>query len=242
MRCTILQPGYLPWLGFFNQMALSDLFVFFDDVQYDRRGWRNRNRIKSPNGPIWLTVPVVQHGKFDQDLVATRIDHTQKWARKHIRSLEFSYRKAPFFEAYFPELKRRIQEPHTYLLELDLSIIEAHMNWLGLAGVETVRSSELSIENMDKTGRLVEICQTFNVTEYISGPLCRDYMDVDQFRNAGINVLLHDFSHPAYPQINDEFIPFMAAIDALFNCGESARKLIGDASSLVDYSEYCSRN
>lgn len=242
MRCTILQPGYLPWLGFFNQMALSDVFVFFDDVQYDRRGWRNRNRIKSPNGPIWLTVPVIQHGKFDQELLHTRIADTEKWARKHIRSIEFNYRNAPFFHEYYPELKTILSGPFEKLIDLDLRIIREHMNWLGLKRVETHRSSQLNVKTKDKTGRLVEICRIFGIREYISGPLCRDYMDLEQFETAGIEVLLHDYKHPVYPQIHGEFIPYMAAIDALFNCGKDARKLLGDASSLVPFSEYHSGN
>ncbi|HPQ38841.1 MAG TPA: WbqC family protein [bacterium] len=238
MRCTILQPGYLPWLGFFNQMALSDVFVFFDDVQYDRRGWRNRNRIKSTNGPIWLTVPVIQHGKFDQDLLDTRIDNSSKWARKHIRSIEFNYRSAPFFDLYFPKLNSIISSTHDLLIDLDLHLLHAHMEWFGLDSVRTVRSSELPVANRDKTGRLVDICRLLGVSEYISGPLCRDYMEIDQFDKAGIQVLLHDFSHPEYPQIHGNFIPFMAAIDALFNCGPNARSLIGNAGSLVRFSEY----
>ncbi|MBN1295602.1 WbqC family protein [bacterium] len=235
MRCTILQPGYLPWLGFFNQMALSDCFVFFDDVQFDRRGWRNRNRIKTPNGPIWLTVPVVQHGKFDQDLRDTMIDTSQNWARKHIRSIEFSYRNAPFFNLYFAQLSTVLNERFDRLIDLDDRLIALQMDWLNLRNVRTFQSSELAVTETDKTGRLVEICRVLGATEYISGPLCRNYLDLEQFARAGIRVFLHNYTHPAYPQLYGDFVPYMAAIDLVMNCGPESAAFLGDSSALVDF-------
>lgn len=242
MRCTILQPGYLPWLGFFNQMALSDCFVFFDDVQFDRRGWRNRNRIKSPNGPVWLTVPVIQKGKFEQSLRDTQISYSEKWVKKHLRSLEFGYRKAPYFASYFSGIEQILTRQIPLLVDLDLELIKLHMDWFGLTHVKTYRSSEMGIQEMDKTGRLVEICQKLNVTEYISGPLCQNYLELEQFARAGIEVMLHSYKHPEYPQLYGDFTPYMAALDLLFNTGESALSTMKQTDSLIPFSEYESGN
>ncbi len=216
-------------------MALSDVFVFFDDVQYDRRGWRNRNRIKSTNGPVWLTVPVVQKGKFDQELLDTMIDQSQNWANKHLRTIEFNYRIAPHFPNYFPEIQVVMSNGHEKLIDLDLALIEAHRQWLGLQSIRTIRSSELNIRNQDKTGRLIDICREIGIDEYISGPLCQDYLDIDLFLKSGIRVLLHHYSHPVYPQKNGDFIPYLATIDLLMNMGPQSLDVLKDETALVDY-------
>ncbi|MBN1880356.1 WbqC family protein [bacterium] len=242
MRGTILQPGYFPWLGFFNQMACSDVFVYLDDVQFDRRGWRNRNRIKGPDGPIWLTVPVVQRGKFEQLLTETRIDNSQKWAFKHLKTIEFNYRTAPCFQDYFPELQQIITTSTEYLVDLDIALIEAHLRWLGLTGVRTMRASSLPVKNMDKTGRLVEICRLSGITDYISGPLCRNYLELNQFSESGIQVYLHDYHHPVYRQLHGEFVPFMGTIDLIMNEGPNSTGILKNPEALIEFSKYKSRN
>ena len=238
MRGVILQPGYLPWLGFFNQMAVSDVFVFFDDVQFDKRGWRNRNRIKTPNGPAWLTVPIVQKGKFDQLLSETMVDNTQKWAKKHLRSIQFSYRKAPYYDEVYPELERVINTGFSSLVDLDIELISIQNKWLELDKVKTVRSSQLPIKDMDKTGRLVEICQQVGITEYVSGPLCRNYLDLDMFAEAGITVLLQNYEHPEYKQLHGEFAPYMATIDLFMNCLPESLRILKQENCLIDFKEY----
>jgi len=242
MRGTILQPGYMPWLGFFNQMALSDIFVFFDDVQFDRRGWRNRNKIKSPNGPIWLTVPIIQKGKFEQDLLETEINHSEKWALKHTKSIKFNYKSSPFFDEYFSDIAEIINNPDNNLLNLDLQLIKKQMEFLHLDRVKTYRSSKLNISEKDKTGRLVEICKSLGITEYISGPLCRNYLEMDMFSNAGIKVFLHDYDHPVYKQLYGEFQPFMSTIDLLFNHGPASIKILKQESALTNFADYDSGN
>lgn len=238
MRGAILQPGYFPWLGFFNQIALSDVFVFFDDVQFDKRGWRNRNRIKTPNGPTWLTVPIIQKGKFDQLLSETQIDNSQRWAKKHLGSIAFSYRSAPFFRAVYTGIEEIFSKQHESLVDLDIDLIALHIDLLGINHVKTIQSSDLKINDMDKTGRLVEICQKVGITEYISGPLCRNYLDLDMFTNAGIQVLLHDYKHPEYSQLHGDFVPYMATVDLLFNCLPDSLTTLTQQDSLVDFKDY----
>src|SRR5262245_36641269 len=123
MRVVILQPGYLPWLGFFDQLYRSDVFVFYDDVQFDRRGWRHRNRIKGPAGGQWLTVPILKRGRYTQRICETRIDRTFPWCRKHLGSVRECYAHAAYFDRYYPELERLLQRNWTFLLDLDLAAI-----------------------------------------------------------------------------------------------------------------------
>jgi len=238
MRGTILQPGYFPWLGFFNQMWLSDVFVFLDDVQYDRRGWRNRNKVKSINGSIWLTVPVIQKGRFRQDLKDTLIDNSHQWAIKHIRTLEFNYRSAKFFECIFTEIESILTQGFEFLVDLDIAIIDAHRKWLGLEPIQIFRSSDIVVKDNDKTGRLVEICRSIGINEYISGPLCRNYLDINRFSEAGINVFLHEYKHPNYNQINGTFLPFLSTIDLIFNEGPQSLQILQSESALLPFSKY----
>ena len=111
MRAVILQPGYLPWLGFFEQLQRADVFVIYDDVQFDKRGWRNRNRVKGPDGPVWLTVPVIQKGRFRQKVTQVSIDNDYPWRRKHLEAIRRYYSRTPYFDRYFPELEEVIQVP-----------------------------------------------------------------------------------------------------------------------------------
>jgi hypothetical protein len=242
MRGTILQPGYFPWLGFFNQMALSDIFVFYDTVQFDKRGWRNRNRIKGCSGPIWLTVPVITKGCFDQELRHTRIDNTQNWVRKHLQTIRFNYHTAPFFSRYFPEIEHVLNTPYDHLTDLDLALINLHLQWLQIDSVKTMRSSELTINSNDKTGRLVEICNQLGITDYISGPLCKNYLDVNMFLDAGISVHLHEYEHPEYSQLHGSFVPYMASLDLLFNEGDLSLAILKQESALVEYTGETSTN
>jgi len=231
MKATILQPGYLPWLGFFNQMEISDIFVFLDDVQYDRRGWRNRNRIKGCNGPIWLTVPVVQKGQFNQSLLETKVNNSAPWAKKQLRTIQFNYKSSPYFEKYYPPLEEILKCNWESLLDLDYKLTHELMKWMGIT-TPTYRSSELEVRDYDKTGRLVDICLQVGVSAYISGPLCKDYMDVSNFEKAGIDVLIHDYHHPEYTQRYPPFVSHLSVLDLLFNEGPESLRILTDQTSL----------
>jgi WbqC-like protein family len=231
MKGVILQPGYIPWLGFFNQMALADHFVYLDDIQYDRRGWRNRNRIRGPNGPVWLTVPVVQKGQYDQILLNTRIDRTVKWQRKHLNAIRLYYAKTRFFTSYFPALETLLSQDFEYLVELDLAVIDLMRDWLGIT-TPVSRASTLSIENTDKTGRLVEISQKTGIKEYISGPLCENYLELAQFTDAEVDVYFHEYSHPEYRQHFSPFTPYLSTLDLLLNEGPGSFDVLFDPESL----------
>lgn len=220
MRVVILQPGYLPWLGAFDQLRRADVFVLYDDVQYDKNGWRNRNRIKTPHGPQWLTVPVQSRGHLGRTVRDTRIDTTVKWAAKHAQALRTNYARAPFFEPVFALLEPFLTQHWQWLAELDealLRLIAAAMR----IDRRIVRSGDLGIGG-GQTARLVNVCRHFGATDYLSGAAARDYLDLTAFAEAGIRVEFQDYRHPVYPQLYGEFVPLLSIVDLLMNVGPVA--------------------
>lgn len=220
----ILQPGYLPWLGFFHQMSRSDIFVLYDDVQYDKHGWRNRNRIKSANGPQWMTVPVRHKGLGLPRLVDVEIDNQTAWGRKHLASIRQAYAKAPYLNRYLPELEEVYRTKWMRLVDLDMRIIQLLSRWLDV-GSRMVRSSELSISG-ERSERLVRICQYFGATRYLSGPSAQAYLNTHLFAQEGIEVEWHAYRHPVYAQLHGEFVPQMSTLDLLLNCGKESKAIV----------------
>ena len=221
---VVLQPGYLPWLGFFDQMRRSDIFVFYDDVQFDKNGWRNRNRIKSPSGPHWLTVPV-RVSSLSQRICETEIDARQPWARKHLGTIKQFYAKAPYVKRYLPELEELLMgRSWERLIELDTAVIELLCGWLNIER-EVTRSSELGIEG-ERSERLLNICLAMGAQRYLSGNAARVYLDTELFGRHGIEVLWQDYEHPVYPQQHGEFVPFLSALDLVLNCGDESTAII----------------
>ena len=160
MKVGILQPGYLPWLGFFDQVYRCDTFVLYDDVQFDKNSWRNRNRIKTPDGSLWLTVPVRLRGHTSQTLLQTEITEKRRWPRKHLNSLKTYYGKAPYFGCCIDALTEVLEQEWSLLVDLDIAIINYLLKKLGIT-TPIIRSSELGIPG-EKTDRLIAICKAFN--------------------------------------------------------------------------------
>lgn len=223
---VVLQPSYLPWLGFFDQMIRSDVFVYYDDVQFDKHGWRNRNRIKSPNGPHWLTVPVLHKGKFGQSNLEVEIDNRQDWARKHIATIRQFYAKSPYLKLYLPELEDVLLSRWNNLVELDLAVVDLMCIWLKIKR-KIVRSSELGVTGT-QSKRLLRFCQHFGATNYLSGDSAINYLDVDLFASSGIRIEWQKFSHPVYPQLHGEFVPYLSALDMILNMGEKGCEILTD--------------
>jgi hypothetical protein len=221
---AILQPSYLPWLGFFDQLLRSDVFVIYDDVQFDKHGWRNRNRIKSPTGPHWLTVPVLHSGKNFPPIHLVEIDNTQKWARKHLGSIRQFYARAPHLAHYLPELEDLLQQRWVRLIDLDLAVTALLLRWLGVKR-ELVRSSELGIGG-GQTERLLKHCLHFGATRYLSGAAARDYLDLTLFTRQGIEVVWQDYVHPAYSQQYGAFVSHLSILDLILNCGEQSHSIL----------------
>jgi hypothetical protein len=229
---VILQPGYLPWLGFFDQMRRADIFVFYDDVQFDKQGWRNRNRIKSPAGAHWLTVPV-RHERLGQALLDVEIDNRQPWARKHLGTIRQFYAGAPYVDRYLPELEALLQRRWERIVDLDLAVVELMCGWLGLRGTRTARSSELKVEG-ERSQRLLNLCLHFGATRYLSGDAAQNYLDVDLFARHGIAVEWQRYSHPVYRQQHGEFVPYLSALDLVLNCGDESGAILTGAAQIKE--------
>jgi WbqC-like protein family len=221
---VVLQPGYLPWLGFFDQMHRSDVFVYYDDVQFDKHGWRNRNRIKTPAGALWLTVPVRHAGLGQPRIMDTLIDGSTSWARKHVRSIRQYYAKAPFLNRYLPEIEELLERPWAHLADLDIALAGVLAGWLSLE--PTVhRASALGIAG-DKSERLLNLCRHFGADRYLSGNAAQDYLEVDLFTRHGVAVEWQNYHHPVYPQQHGQFMPFLSALDLLLNCGDESASIL----------------
>lgn len=230
--CVVLQPGYLPWLGFFEQLHRADEFVFLDDVQFDKHGWRNRNRIKGPEGPQWLTVPVRVGGQDRPRISEVEIDSTQRrWPAKHLQSLRSNYAPCPFFGWLYPELEEVLQQPWERIVDLDIALVERLCDLLGLRR-SMRRCSSLDIAG-ERCERLVKICHQLDCERYYSGAAARDYLDVALFERGRIAVEFQDFIHPEYPQRYGAFCPHLSVVDLMFNCGPRSLEIICGAGSVA---------
>lgn len=222
---AVLQPGYLPWLGFFDQMRRSDLFVIYDDVQYDKHSWRNRNRVKAASGePFWLTVPVRHSGQGWPRILEVEIDARTAWGRKHVGTLRQFYARAPFLRRYLPELEEMLCRPWQRLVDLDLAVAGLLAGWLGLT-TRTVRSSELGVPG-EASDRLLALCKRFGARRYLTGDAARDYLDVGAFAREGVEVVWQEYVHPTYPQQHGAFVPYLSAVDLLLNCGDESAAVL----------------
>ena len=227
---VVLQPGYLPWLGFFDQMQRSSVFIYYDDVQFDKHGWRNRNRVKAPDGaPHWLTVPVLHSGRNWPAILEVEIDNRGAWARKHVGTLRQFYAKAPHLHRYLPALEEMLERRWTLLVDLDLAVTGLVCGWLGLER-RMLRASTLGISGK-QSERLLALCQHAGAQRYLSGDSARDYLDTDLFGQHGIEVEWQNYVHPVYPQQHGGFVPYLSIVDLLFNCGEESAAILGRAGA-----------
>ena len=228
MKAVILQPMYLPWMGYFDLIDKSDVFVFFDDVQFVSRSWQQRNKIKTPQGWIWLTIPISRAFGSRIKINEMKIDNGSNWKKKHLESMRYNYGKSPFCKEYMDFLEEIYDQDWEYLAGLNITFVKRITAILGLQG-KFIRSSELGVEGV-KTEHLIDISKKVGANEYISGPAAKDYIQVDKFKSAGIQLYWHEFHHPSYPQLYGDFIPYMSVIDLLFNTGENAINYIREGS------------
>lgn len=216
---AVLQPSYLPWMGYFDQIARSDYFVFYDDVGFDKNGWRNRNRILGKRGPEWITVPVTYQHK-NQPLNQIGIDQRQPWSRKHLGQIRHNYSKAPYFKEIFPQLEGHLSElaQCTCLIDVCIPLI-SWINKILEIPTPIFRSSSLNITG-DQSGRLINLCKFFGATNYLSGNAAQAYLDANLFSTSGISVEWQNYEHPIYDQGGREYTPFLSIIDLLMFVGE----------------------
>ena len=224
-RVAIVQSNYIPWRGYFELMSHVDAFVLLDDVQYTRRDWRNRNRIKTSDGLRWLSIPVQTKGSFDQRIDQTRIADPA-WRRSHWSAIEQAYRRAPHFDAIAVILAPLYEEVDAELLsDVNLAFLECARRLLGI-DTPLSYSSEYGTTG-ERNRRLLDICHATGATEYVSGPLARDYLDVGLFAREGVAVRWFDYSGlRPYAQLHGDFEPSVSIVDLLFCQGDASRDFL----------------
>lgn len=221
-----MQPNYLPWLGYFDLVALADTFVVYDDVQFDKHGWRNRNRIYRYPEPLWLTAPVLTSGRMGQEIRDVRLADGA-WPEKHLRTIRQVYGRAPHFGWCVQSLETYLAGcRYEFLLDLCL---DGHRALAALLGLDTPLrlSSDVGFKGAGKTERLVAICQALGASHYVATSAGRGYLDESRWNMAGIELVYQDYPHPTYRQFGDVFISHLSVIDALMFVGPQTRSLLG---------------
>jgi hypothetical protein len=220
-RVAIVQSSYVPWKGYFDLIDRVDEFILYDDRQYTRRDWRNRNRIKTPQGVTWLTIPVAVKGKYSQPICETRISDP-RWAQRHWKTLVHNYSAAPGFGNYRDLFEHLYLGSREDLLSLvNRRFVEAVCSTLGIDATLTW-SMDYQAEG-DKTERLLSLCRQAGAAEYLSGPAAKAYLDERQFAEAGITLTYMDYSgYPEYPQPHPPFEHKVSILDLLFCTGTDA--------------------
>ena len=224
MILTAHQPVYLPWLGLFHKIALSDTFCIFDDVQYLKRDWNNRNQMKTHNGVLWLTVPVLTEGHREKPIREIRINNTIDWRKKHWNTILLAYKKAPYFEKYADFFESLYKKEWEKLVELNDFVLVYLLKELGIQ-VSIRRASDEQFTGI-KSDLVLDMCKKLGADAYIFGSLGKDYAEVDKFDKLKIKVHFQDYLHPEYPQLCGKFVPHMSVIDLLFNCGNNSLDIL----------------
>lgn len=223
MIAVIMQPTYLPWMGYFDLMAQSDIFIFLDNVQFEKQSWQQRNKIKTSQGWQWLTVSVVQ--KISQKIDEVEINNKVKWREKHWKTIMQNYRKSEFWSTYSSFFEDVYQREWKYLANLNIHIT----GWIrDQLGIETrlKSASEMDVQGQ-KVSLVIDICKKVGADTYLSPIGAKEYIEGDnRFADEGIRLQYHDFEHPVYRQLYGDFIPYMSVIDLLFNEGPRSLEII----------------
>ena len=228
MKVSIHQPNYLPWLGFFNKVNKSDTYVVFDDVQYPRgKDWANRNQIKTSNGKLWLTIPVIGKSEFRKwkDIEI----NNDGWNRKHITNINNFYRKSKYFDLYYSDIEKFYNKSYDKLIDLNVDLIKYFCKVLDI-DTDIVYSSEICGDKEFNNGlkKIIHILEELDTAEYItgSGAGSERYVIEDEFESRNIQLKWNEYEHPTYNQLYGEFESHLAIIDLLFNHGDKSRGYI----------------
>lgn len=227
MRVGVIQSSYIPWRGYFDFIRSVDLFVFHDDLQYTKSDWRNRNRIKTPVGLKWITVPV--HYPDTQQLIQdTLIDETKNWRRDHLNQFRANYGRAPYRLAALELLEGAFAQPVITISALNLQLISAICAYIG---IETPRAiSSAYSPSGAKTERLIDLLTKVGARTYVSGPAAKGYLEEPRFREAGIRLEYKTYDYAPYPQLWGPFEGAVSILDLIANCGPKARDYISSST------------
>lgn len=224
MICTVHQPNYLPYLGFFDKALRSDVFILYDTTQFKKNDWQNRNKICSKSGWQWISIPILHD--FGQKIFEVKIDHLRKPLIKNWFTIKTIYGRAPYFKQYSSVFEKIYCQDFIFISDLNCELIIAIAGILDLK-TKFVRSSGLPEINTKSTEALIELCKHVNADTYISGSEGRNYLNSDLFESKNIELLFQNYQHPEYVQFNSPtFQPYMSTIDLIFNCGPESLRVI----------------
>jgi hypothetical protein len=242
MRLGALQPGYLPWLGFFDQIDRSDVFILYDDLPYAKDSWRNRNRVRTSQGWCWLTVPVVNAGRSGKTIREIEISDDRDWRRDHWRTIRNHYARTRYFTHHEEFFGRLYEKPWRYIVDLDLEVIFYLVGVLGLR-TRMLLSSEEGLERehlrtreggKDPAGRIVFLCRRLGADCFLEGALGRSFIEPGRCEQFAITLEFHDYQHPRYRQLFRPFIPYLSIIDLVFNHGPESLDILTGRKVLPD--------
>lgn len=223
-RITTHQPDFIPYLGFFDRLLNSDVYVVLDDVQFIRRGWHHRDKIKTRHGEQWLSLST-RKGDYHQLILDVRLQEAKdEWIHRNINLISENYNKARYFDAHFPEIERIYRAGHERLVDINMAFIHHFLDVFNI-DVKIVYSSDLGVDGR-QTEKLIGLTRATGGTHYLSGTGALDYLDKAMFDEAGIALEIQDFHHPVYPQLHGDFIPQLSSLDCILNCGPNAKDVI----------------
>ena len=232
MKVAIMQPTYIPWIGYFALMESVDVFIILDSVQFSKRSWQQRNQIKTESGAKWLTVPVISKGKKDQLIADVKIDYSSKFPESHINMIKQNYKDSLFFYKYSDDLFNIIGKEYRNLSQLSIELILLIKSILDIK-TEIKYSSDFATKGKKDT-LLAELCEQVGATEYISPPGSKVYLDdSNSFVKRNISVKYFNYEHIIYSQLHGEFIQYMSIVDLLFNCAKHDILSSTQASSVI---------
>ncbi|MCR9130770.1 MAG: WbqC family protein [Alphaproteobacteria bacterium] len=222
---AIMQPTFLPWVGYFALIDRVDRFVLLDDVQFDKRSWQQRNRIKTANGPLWLTVPVLTKGRRDQTILEAEVQPDARFAETALKTLEHAYAKAAYFAPVMDRIAPAFEAGEEGLCALNIALIEALCDLTGLQA-DLVRSSATPVPST-KAQRLADLCTVHGARRYLSPPGSKDYLDGDPaLGEAGVELAYFNYTHPVWPQLHGAFEPYMCTLDLVMNALPDSLEII----------------
>lgn len=224
---TIHQPDFLPWLGFFDRWRKSDLYIVLDDVQFLRRGWHHRDKIKTPQGVNWLTVPVKKKGHYYQQIREVEIDNQSDWRHRHLNTVQSSYSKAPNFQRVYRELEGIYLREHEYLIDLNMDLLHFAASALCIE-TPIVFASDYKVSS-SSSQRLSDLVKAVGGTVYLTGTGSEDYLDETPFSGSRIKVIWQKFEHPIYSQLHGVFEPMLSVLDYLMMANNlNQSRVVGD--------------
>lgn len=231
MIVSINQPAYLPWLGYFDRIDSSDLHIVLDHVQFEKNSFINRNKIKTKDGNIWLTVPIKTKGKFKNlSIKNLEINNDIKWKKKHLFSIKYYYARSLYFDHYYPTLEKIYNDDWNSLMDLIKNMNEYFFDCLDIK-TPLIYSSSLKVKST-KSSLILELCKYTHATFYLSGDLGKHYLEEKKFEEKNIQIVYQNYKHPVYQQLYGEFIPYMSILDLLFNHGKNSLDIIKKGRSI----------